>query len=416
MNSNGNMVKKEKQESIVEEEEDIELDDDNDDKKDSKPMKVNFDLSSKKKMLMLMGIIVGATLLLLLILYIMSLSSNKSYSYEKIEKVLTDAAKSYFKDYPDNLPANDGDVVEIDSSNLVVAGKMKDLSEYTNSGVMCSGSVQVEKSGDDYLYAPFLNCGDSYVTTELYKKVIDDDNVVSSGDGVYLKNGEYYYRGEHVNNYVQLENNLWRIIKVTSNNNIVLISSDIIPYSNHSWDDRYNSTLDYTAGINSYKLSRIREKLDNIYSNNEDKEDSKERIFSKNDKTMLVSYNLCIGKRTIDSGVNDNSIECKETLSNEKVGLLTLSDYLYASLDSECKKASSQACSNYNYLVSTSNDWWLVTASEKDTSMVFNVSRSGFVKEKRASSYSYIRPVIYLNNKILYKAGDGTLEKPFTVR
>jgi hypothetical protein len=47
---------------------------------------------------------------------------------------------------------------------------MKELSEYTQEGVVCSGTVQVEKTGTDYLYTPYLNCGENYATVELYKK------------------------------------------------------------------------------------------------------------------------------------------------------------------------------------------------------------------------------------------------------
>ena len=75
-----------------------------------------------------MAAILGGTAILLLVLYMLSLTKNTTYEYEEIESILSNAAQSYFKDYPESLPVSDGDIVEIDSSNLVAAGKMKDLS------------------------------------------------------------------------------------------------------------------------------------------------------------------------------------------------------------------------------------------------------------------------------------------------
>ena len=157
MNVNENLVKKaDKEEEVFEEEEEIELEDDsNNSKKDS------YKDSAKKRMIKTMGFILAGTVLLLIIMFIVSLFTSRKYDYEDIEKVLVNAAESYFKDYPESLPQEDGSVVEIDSSNLVAAEKMKDLSEYAPKDVACTGSVQVEKSGSEYLYTPYLNCGDN---------------------------------------------------------------------------------------------------------------------------------------------------------------------------------------------------------------------------------------------------------------
>ena len=56
----------------------------------------------------------------------------------------------------------------------------------------------------------------------LVKKIVNDDDIVTSGDGLYSRGGAYYFRGEYVNNYVKMDNSLWRIVKVTSDDNVVL--------------------------------------------------------------------------------------------------------------------------------------------------------------------------------------------------
>ena len=409
MGSNFNLVTRPPKKTDDEDEDDLK---DEDELEVEEVKKKSSDNAAKKRMIMFMGIIVGFTILLLIILFIASVAKGHNYSYEDIETILKNAAVSYFKDHPEYLPTTEGGVVEVDSSNLVVEGKMKDLSEYTKEGVSCTGSVQVEKSGSEYLYSPILNCGEYYLTVSLTSKVVSD-NVVSSGYGLYeMNDGSYVFRGEDVNNYVELDNSLWRIVKVTTDGNLVLVNQNGAGYS-QPWDDRYNEDRRYESGINEYRASRIKEYLEKVYKN--PSKDDQEDVLSKDDKSKLVSYSLCIGKRTPSSESSDNSLECRTLYENQKLGLLTLSDYMMASIDPNCKNSETRSCKNYNYLVIDS-DWWLVTANSDNDSTAYMVDRNGVVKADNASNYGLVRPVIRLNSKVMYKSGNGTLEKPFKVR
>lgn len=418
---NGNLVRKPKKDDTEfeeEEVEDIELDEDNHDDQDdydddnNSSSRSSKESDPKKRLFLLMGVIVAGTILLLLILFIASLFSSKRYDYDDMETILKEAAISYFADYPESLPQQDNEIVEIDSSNLVYAGKMKDLSEYRNDGVICSGKVQVERISGEYVYTPFLDCGDSYTSVELYTKITNDNPVVSSGEGLYNYNRNYVFRGEKVNNYVQLENSLWRVVKLNSDGNVVLIHAKGIE-NYEPWDDRYNEERLYESGINKYNVSRIKEYLQRIYVSPD--EDSGEDILSDKDRSKIVPYTLCAGSRKIDSTSKTNNEECRQKVQDQKLGLLTLSDYLYASLDSNCKSADSKSCMNYNYLA-ISDEWWLVTANSEDTSTVFKVDRSGVVKAETASTYSKVRPVIYLNSHVMYASGTGTEADPYVVK
>ena len=407
MSSNFNLVKKNKSEK-KEVEDDYDLDE-----KSSSSSSSNDE--AKSKMIKFMGVILVVVILLFVILYCASLFSKSTYTYTDIEKIMKDAAISYFKDYPESLPQNDGSIVEIDANNLIAAEKMKPFMEYlADETVACAGTVQVEKAGTDYLYTPYLNCGESYATTELYKKIVTPENIVTSGAGLYSNNGSYSYRGEEVNNYVKMGAGLWRIVKVTSNNNIVLISDEGTPYS-QQWDNRYNEKMLYESGINNYSVSRIRDFLNKIYNNPSEKEEDGEYLITKKDKKYMIPYTLCVGKRDQNAEGKDNSLECAETIRDQMVGLLTLSDYLYASLDTSCKNATSKTCKNYNYL-SKVTDWWLITADKNDNALVYEIDHSGKITSELAGSFSGVRPVIYLNSKVLYKSGDGTFEKPFKLK
>ena len=364
----------------------------------------------RKKMIKMMVIITIGVVALLVILLLCSLLLNQDHSYRDIENILKDAAISYFDQNKESLPSTESQLVEIESSILIQNGNMKDLSEYTKEGVVCTGKVVVQKSGDEYLYTPYLDCGENYSTQELYQVITDASNIVQTGYGLYAYNNSYVYRGETVNNYVELENGLWRIVKVTSDNNVVLIKEEPIGMS-YPWDDRYNSNVGYNLGINNYSNSRIKEYLESYYDGDEE-----EKILSADDKSKIVSYNVCTGKRTEADSTNDNSIECQSAENTQKLGLLTVSDYINASMDSNCTTATSRACQNYNYLA-IDTSWWLGTAVNEETnSEVFMVNSNGTVESTSASNYAYIRPVVYLNSRVLYASGKGTEENPYKIR
>ncbi len=365
---------------------------------------------AKKKMLLFMGVIVGVLCVILLILFMSSLFVKRTYTYDNIEKIIKDATVAYFKDHSDLLPQVDGGIVEIEVDNLVAAEKMKPLSEYTKEGITCTGKTLVEKTGNEYLYTPFLDCGNAFMTQELYKKVTE--KVVTSGYGLYKLNNEYVYRGENVNNYVKLDEGLWRIVKVATNNRIMLIK-ELAVGNSLAWDNRYNSQVGYNAGINNYQASRVKEYLEKIYTKPE--KNLQEIFLSDSDKEKIVSANLCTGKRSVEETDNSGNIECSQIINSQKVGLLTASDYINASIDTNCKAIENDACQNYNYL-KEDYSWWLVTADKNSTDKVYSIDSNGRIILGGAMNYAYVRPVIYLNNKVLYKKGTGSKDKPFEIK
>ena len=410
MDGNKNMVQKPKEEEtyIDDEEEDIEEEESS--STSSKGLSLFSGDDAKKKLILLMLIIIGVTVVLLLILFVASLFIKKSYTYTDVEGIMKDAAVSYFADYPDYLPTQEGSIVEVDVVNLIAAEKMKDLSEYLGDETACGGVVQVQRAGNDYLYTPYLNCGETYITQELYKKVASE--TVTSGDGLYASGNAYVFRGENVDNYVKLDKSLWRIVKINSDGSMALIHADGIMYT-QPWDDRYNEEQYFEAGINQYSVSRVKDYLDKVYKN--PSKDDGEDILSTKDKARMIPYTICIGKRSASSEGKNNSEECMQTLQGQYLGLLTLSDYLFASLDSNCKSVETKSCKNYNYLV-IREEWWLATGDKDDTFSVFKINQSGQAEKENASSYSTVRPVIYLNSRVLYKSGEGSLAKPYKVK
>ncbi len=366
----------------------------------------------KRTMLRFMFIIIGVVVFIAIILLIASIFMKPKYTYDDLEDVLHDAAVAYFKDNKDQLPQAVGGIVEIEANNLITAEYMKPLSEYAGEETNCDGSVTVEKTNSGYLYTPYLKCGEDYTTTELYNIVTSSDKITQSGYGLHSLNGYYVFRGEDVNNYIELDERVWRIVKIDRNGQMYLISQDEVGMST-DWDDRYNEDASYAAGINNYGSSRIREFLQKVYVDPD--EDSDELILSAKDKKRIVQYNLCTGKRSLTEEGNNNSIECSETTRNQTLGLLTLSDYMAASIDPNCKNSTSHSCSNYNYLV-VNYEWWLATANKSSNYEAYQIKANGAIKSENTSTYANARAVILLNKNAIYKSGKGTEKNPYKVK
>lgn len=402
------VVKEEPESTIIDENVvELETDDDDDDEYLSNQPR------GKSRILRLFIVILMGIFVLFLIIFLSSylFRAIKQYSYEEVENILKKAAVSYFKDNADSLPKNSGGVVEVDASTLAENGKMKELSSYTKSD-SCTGSVQVENENDTYIYRPYLDCGDLYKTEFLYERIIKDNPPVTSGYGLYSKNGSYSFRGEVVNNYVKLDGRIWRVVKIASDNSVELVLERSVNYTS-SWDDRYNQTVSSEFGINDYENSRVKEFLDKSYLV-ENIHDS-ELLVSLDVKEHLTSFDLCVGKRDLTTESVDNRIECSKQFKGQKVGLLTLSDYLNASTDSNCKGPSTKSCKNYNYLVNKAN-FWLMTGSSSDTYSVFMVRNNGDVDLKKAYSVFSVRPVIRLDNRTIYESGTGIPEDPYIIK
>ena len=406
----------EEQEVVVEEDSFEDMDDDFDDDDDDSSSKKSSNNNSemKMKLLKMMGVIFVIFILFILIMILMSALNKKTYTYTEVEQIMKHAGENYFKNHTEYLPKSEGDTVQVDVRNLVNEGYMKDLSEYLEDDTSCAGSVTCEKvTSTGYSYSPYLNCGDSYETIELYKKIINSDSTVTTGDGLYALGGEYIFKGENVNNYVKLSNATWRVVKVNKDNTVTLILSDRVKNTTLQWDDRYNTEKAYNIGINKYEKSRVKDYLELVYKG---KDDQEAVILSGSDRAFLTSFDLCIGNRSHKETTKDNSVECSRRLTGQTIGLLTAADYINASLDTKCVNTLSESCQNYNYLSDFEYDWWLVTADASNTYDVYNVNEHAGIEAKHSSSGASLRPVVHLKSSTYYSSGDGTAKKPYRVK
>ena len=382
-----------------------------------------------RKIIMMIGFLLALIILIIIIMIVINMLNNGKLSYSKIESKMVSGAKSYYKTNSALLPTEVDKTVEVDASTLASEGYIKDLSEYVkDDSVVCSGKVIVAKTQDDYDYVASLDCGDKYKTSFLYQKVLEQ-GTVTSGEGLYNTEdfitttpnlgideegydlsqnpllGGYVFRGQNVNNFVKIDNNLYRIVKIDKNNDIVIATTN--KRLRGVFDDRYNSETDRQTGINDYSVSRAYETLKKQY-NDVLISDKGSVLYTKR-----VTKDLCIGRRSADNTTKDGSAECAKVMKGQYFGLLPAYDIMNASLDSNCTSTVSKECGNYNYIVDTS--YWSATGDVDSTSLVYRINQNS-LKTYNANLTLTLKYVLFLSNRTIFKSGTGTETDPYILK
>lgn len=357
-----------------------------------------------KKYLLFGGAIIGTIVLILIIILVISLFKGGKGNYKDIETRMYQSAIKYYEKHEKDLPKTDGSTVSISIEKLVSSGNLSSLDKSLDQNVSCKGDVTVTNNNNHYVYLPNLDCKKAYKTEKLVDKIVDTDVINEVGEGLYKIEDHYVYRGENVNNYLEFADKLWRIIKINEDGTIRIIASERLEQI--SWDDRYNVDKQYNSGINNYSLSRIKDRLKELYDD--------EEMFDEAERSVIVTQDLCVGHRSENSSVNDGSIECGNTFDDQQLGLLQIDEYIIPSLDDNCKKPSDRSCTNYNYLAGFERGFWTITGDAETTHSVYAID--DYASLKTASNTSGLNLVINLTKNLVYSSGTGTLEDPYTFK
>ena len=399
----------------------------------------------------ILKVVVILVVLIVLIVVVVACSSlngggeiDLSEGYLSYEDELQNAAINYMSDNKKLLPAEIDDSKRINYNTLVSDGYIKDLYALEDGSTSCKGYVDVIKIGKkNYRYTPFISCGKYYTTNTIADYIINTETkdgkfVRKEGDGLYsevttkevetttdeetddkketVTSTDYYFRGEYPNNYLVIEDRLFRIISITSDSNLKIISIDQTE-DDYVWDDRYNIQEDDEVGINDFVKSRLYNELEFIYDNQN--EDDGEIFFTSSEKDLIAKHDFCIGKvGSANSDINDDLV-CSEKTSM-RVGLINVVEYAKASLSSDCTGIFEKSCANYNYFTSLNgnlygNDYVTLTANADNTYEFYDISNYG-TTSTYAEYDGPLFPVVYLRSDALYASGSGTLKDPYVVR
>ena len=360
-----------------------------------------LDFFSNKKHLYWTIAILIIVILAIIGLIILSILS-KRYDYLEIENMLVDSSKAYLINHKEISLTEEDNSYEIDATSLINEEYLKDFSKLSRD-TNCNATVTVTYNHGEFRYKPILTC-DNYETKVFKDVLLEKENVVEDGDGLYKLDEVYRYKGDYVNNYFNFANKTWRLFKI-ENNKLYLVLADTIndKNSNYVYDDRYNYDLESDKGLNDYDASRIKDTLTNYYNND-----------FKDYKAYIVNHNACKNTRSEKDTDFIGAIDCFTT-TNVPISLMAVYDFISASRDSLCLDTMSPNCSNYNYLTIAKNKWWLMNGTNENSGKVYYVNQSGDLDLDYASSKKYLRYVITLPDDVIYKDGNGTQNKPYTI-
>lgn len=214
----------------------------------------------------------------------------------------------------------------------------------------------------------------------------DNENVVVTGSGLYDMEDRYVFRGNVTNNYVKLDNRYYRILsldKMTKSLKLVRVD-----YSPAVWDASGNigfnvSTL-YTENLNK-----------SLYPS----------ITNQN-----VKWN--VGVIDVIESLNLNAARTYETKTQivSEIGLISMSEYMEASINSDCSSGILSSCSLDTYL-DMADSWTLTTTS---SSVVYIDANKGLSYE--TDLINALHNIHYVLNIVSSeKSGSGTYADPFII-
>lgn len=355
------------------------------------------------KFLITCGIIIAIPILFILIMFL-ARGCSSGNSYSNYESLMSKNAKTYAKRHK-MLPKK-GKTVIIKLTDLVTDG-MKST-EKALKDTSCSGSVEIRNNSNDitsdklYSYTPYLECDNyktDYIKDHLMKKI------VTSESGLYKINDEYVFKGNKVDNYVKFYGVTYRIIKIDADGIMKLIKENNEKMS-YRWDSKYNNVFQKYSGINNYYDSVIADRLKEDYTN--------DKQLSKDAKSKIIPYSICVGKRSINDFNINITTECDNRLDNQVISLPSITDFTLASYDANCISTDNLSCTNYNYISDFINYSWTIDTVNEDTSKVYYLSAQGPELDSASKSMKY-NWVIYIDSEELYNGGDGSLKNPYII-
>ncbi len=293
-------------------------------------------------------------------------------------------------------------------------------------------------------------------TADILKK-----NVVISGDGLYKDTtieGRYIYRGGKPNNYIKLGDDIYRIISLEKDGTIKVIRQESIGdmkfdaggarLSENSNDfcsrDQYGNYFGCNLwgskttilDSNGNKVTQMPWDVNGTLKNLPDKEASL-NTYLNNDFYNGLSDDIkdFIIEKTWNVGpTSDDQTNLSESIKEEsaykwkgKVALMSVTDYVKASINSECssvrdyqyisaggKKSCYDNSNIHNYLYSNNYPWTVSFGSDSNSGYVSGIWTGGELSGFIASNTYDVLPVFYLSSNTTLN-GEGTETNPYTV-
>ena len=363
---------------------------------------------------------------------------------------------------PEVTITNDSRVLTINLKGNLEVGTMSDLPKATlladtiidnvKNGDLAGKTIFVENLSATGMVDNVTNAGDKILSTA------NDDYTASTGKQ------SYYFRGNPIDNYVEFSGMCWRIVRIQGDGSIKLILASELSCSEENLTSDSGYATNGARGAKGtiltahYGYKSVNGYSINDYINSPEANSTSARtqlnawldrkITAEEQQKYLKDENWCIGDLTNaysydDTGeivgnvdemiLNGESFEytagnkywvtkipsyiCETTgktgeIDTNKVGMLTFDEIVYAG-------GGKNSNSNYYlYNNATTNYWWALSPYNflGDFGFVisFLVDAGGRIDHFHVGDSSIgLRVAVSLKSSVVFKDGDGTLEKPY---
>ena len=202
----------------------------------------------------------------------------------------------------------------------------------------------------------------------LADSILGSSSFVYEGEGLYNSGGNYIYKGENVNNYLEYSNLTWRILKINSDNTIDIVLDKSI--NNLKWNNKITDFV--SSDINMYL---------------------KEKVISYLNKDLITNTLIC------KDLINDVSkISCDEPDSSLQIRLLNIDEFLNSTVDNKS-------------FISSENGTWL---SNRGSENAWIINGDSLSYTSVDGSYDIV-PVVTLKTSNVLLSGKGTKEEPYII-
>ena len=304
--------------------------------------------------------------------------------------------------------------------------------------------------------------GSSITTVNIGGNTSNPKVKLNSNQKIMLdNNGNYRYYGANPNNYVEFNNETWRIIGSfydvddgtgKKETRLKIIRDESI--GQYSWDSSASS-VNSGQGVNDWSKSDLMSELNTLYYNSQSgtcyngqnnasttcnftntglNSDSKKMIdnaiyylgsssgiYNSGSATVFnlyanEFYELERENMTYDCSENDGGCP-RATVWTGKISLMYPSDYMYATDLSLCTKMefayNDNSCKLNNWLF-TDDNYWTISSTIKYPHLV--IGFRDVLTDARAYYSMAIKPVVYLKSDITITGGSGTSSDPYILR
>ena len=213
-------------------------------------------------------------------------------------------------------------------------------------------------------------------SVNLDSAILNNNQLVKSGDGLYKKKNGYFFKGKVENNYVWFANRMFRVLSVEDDNSVRLVSNDLV--SMFMWGDS-----------ETYDKSNIRLWLTNT-------EDAKSGLYYN----TIPNFKKYVKKTTYTLDTLDgNKVKTGKEKFSDSVASITLDDYVLSG-------------GKDGYLNNGKLFYLIGFTSDKD---YLYVEEDGSIMScDRLDAYG-IRSVITIKKNTAITQGDGTVNNPYTI-